>query len=158
MLDTARMTQGDARHTLLVYQWIVEHLQEITAIAQTPERACVAASEAQAEFHEIYTELESTRLLPVRIAMFTDEDTLERGGRAEPNVLLHRPLNETQWAVVGWLHTKNLSEVAGLFGISGDERTWQVTRDERRRRGNYQYSAIHQALAPTLRAGLEGTQ
>ena len=128
MLDLAAMTQGDAQHTLQVYRWIAEHLPEITALAENAEQAGVAAHDMQATFHETYTELECTRFLPVTIVLFTDEDTLDMGGSAQPNVLLYRPDNRRDPVIADYFHTLELSEVTERFGIDGDCQTWRVSQ------------------------------
>jgi hypothetical protein len=125
MLNIAAMSQGDAQQTLQVYQWIKEHLPEITDLAENSHEAGVTASAEQGLFHQTYTCLESTRFVPLTVALFTDEDTLYAGGETEPNVLLYQPLDRRTYAVVDHLHTQDLSEVANLFGISGEERTWR---------------------------------
>ncbi|TMC14534.1 MAG: hypothetical protein E6J34_23610 [Chloroflexi bacterium] len=126
MLNLAGMTQGDAQHTLQVYQWITEHLPEITARASNAERAGVSAHDMQPTFHETYTELECTRFLPVTIALFTDEDTLAMRKSTEPNVLLYRPDNRHDPVIADYFHTLELSEVTERFGIDGDCQTWRV--------------------------------
>lgn len=125
MLNIAAMTQGDAAHTLQVYQWIKEHLSEITDLAENSHEAGVTAREAQGLFHQTFTSLESTRFVPLTVALFTDEDTLYAGGVTEPNVLLYQPGDRSTYAVVDHLHTHDLLEVAKLFGIGGEERTWR---------------------------------
>ena len=125
MLNLSAMSQGDAQHTLQVYQWIQDHLPEITDLAENSHEAGVTAREEQKMFHRVYTCLESTRFVPLTVAMFTDEDTLDAGRQTEPNVLLYQPLDRRTYAVVDYLHTQDLSEVAHLFGISGDECTWR---------------------------------
>jgi len=130
MLDLTAMSQGDAQHTLQVYQWIAEHLPEITALAENAEQAGVSAYDMQATFHEIYTELECTRFLPVTIELFTDLDMLEMGKSTEPNVLLYQPDNRQDPVIADYFHTLQLSEVTERFGIDGDCKTWQVSQGE----------------------------
>jgi hypothetical protein len=126
MLELSRMSQADAQHTLEVYHWTMTHLDEITAIARDAERAGVSVASVQERFHQVYTELESTRFLPVTISLFTDQDALEQGSQTEPQFALCRPLDEfTEVAYVGWLQTLDLSEVVARFGIRGDDPTWR---------------------------------
>jgi hypothetical protein len=129
MLNLAAMTQGDAQQTLQVYQWIKEHLPEITDLAENSQEAGVTVCEEQGLFHQTYTSLQCTRFVPLTVAMFTDEDTLYAGGVTEPNVLLYQPLDRGTYAVVDHLHTQDLSEVAKLFGIGGEERTWRKSEE-----------------------------
>ena len=125
MLKLSEMTQGEAQHTLQVYQWIRDHYAAIASIAEHPRNDEVSAAEVQGEFHEQYTCLTSTRFMPVAISMFTDEDSLEAGEQQEPNVLLHRPLDPATWAVADHFNTLDLASVAAEFGIDGNERTWR---------------------------------
>lgn len=130
MLDLTAMTQGDALHTLQVYQWITEHLQEITALASNADKAGVTALEAQNTFHTIYTDLRVTRFLPMTVTIFTDEDALDAGFATDPNIMLSQPLDRDICAFAQ-VHTLNLSIVAEVFGIDADCRTWRKSGREK---------------------------
>jgi hypothetical protein len=127
MLPLEEMTPGDALHTLRVHAWITEHLEEIRAHAQTPCAYEVSASEIQEQFHRKYTELESTRFLPVKLSLFTDEETLDSGGMREPNVLIYQPMDKGTYVVADYFHTTDLGVVAQSFGIDAQERTWRLS-------------------------------
>lgn len=127
MLNITNMTKGDAIHNLNVLQWLLEHRDEIEAIAVRPvSNDEVSAEDAQERFHEVYTELASTRFLAVEIHILTDEDSLARDSIAEPNVIIYTDPEHEEWITPDYFNTPMLRKVAKPFCIGAHERTWKL--------------------------------
>jgi hypothetical protein len=125
MLDIETMSSADAKHTLAVYQWISEHLNELQALAKQPFENEVSADDVQSRFHLEYTEMNCTRFFPMSLTIFTDEDALAEDEAIDPQVTLELGDGSSdEPIIVDHLHTLNVGEIVQRFGIVSDEKTF----------------------------------
>lgn len=126
MFSIDQLSASDARQILDVLDWLQEHKAQLARKAGQISQE-VSADFVRPTFHTQFTGLNCTRLLPITVKVFTDEDALEQGTRTSPNVLLERA-DDARAYMVPELgnNVDDFFEICRFVGVHPRDKIWST--------------------------------